>query len=248
MEAQIEEPSSIRAFAKASGPWLVLLPGMHGSGELFSDFMRALPQDFASTAPSYPNDVCLSYADLLRGVESSASEYGPFVMLAESFSTPITIQFAAGTHPNLKGLVISAGFATSPVRGILRMLSPILTPILTHLPVNKLGARIMVPGPMIPGSAPARMRAVIAAVKPKVLMGRVRSVVGCNVLEELRNIQVPILYLQARYDRLVNPVCLEEMKRIKPEIEVVVMDGPHMLLQQMPHEAAEVVANFVRRL
>lgn len=230
------------------GTKLVLLPGIYGTGELFADFMKALPKDFASTAPCYPNDVCLSYADLLRGVQYSASEYGSFVMLAESFSTPLAIQFASTNPPSLKGLILSAGFATSPVRGVLQFITPFLAPLLSYLPVNEIGARVMVPGPMVPGSALARMRAAIASVKPEVLMDRVRSVVGCNVLEELRKIKVPMLYLQARRDSLVNPVCLEEMRRVKPEIEVVVMDGPHVLLQLRAQQAAEIVAEFVRRL
>ncbi len=226
----------------------MLLPGMHGDGELFSDFMKALPSDFASTALRYSNDVCLSYADHLRAVELSATEYDPSVMLGESFSSPIAIQFAAKDLPNLKALVISAGFATSPVRGFLRLVGPLLAPVLAHFPVSKIGARMMVSGQVVPGSAPARMRAAIGAVKPKVLMDRVQSVLKCNVLEDLIKVRVPVLYLQARYDGLVNPVCLEEMKQVKPDIEVVVMDGPHMLLQCLPRQAAEIVANFVRRL
>lgn len=234
--------------ARASWPRLVLLPGMHGDGELFSDFIKALPEDFASTAPAYQNAVCLSYADHLRVVEHSASEYGPFVILGESFSSPIAIQFAATNPPNLKGLVISAGFATSPVRGILRGIAPIFIPVLSYVPVNKIGARVMVPGPVPPNSASARMRAAIAAVEPKVLMHRVQSVLRCNVLEELRKVTVPILYLQARYDRLVNPICLEEMRRVKPDIEVVQLKSSHMLLQQIPQETARLVTDFVRRL
>jgi pimeloyl-[acyl-carrier protein] methyl ester esterase len=227
---------------------LVLLPGMHGDGELFSDFMRALPDDLASTAWSYVNDVCQSYADHLREVESVVAEWGSFVVLGESYSSTIAIQFAARRSPNLKGLILSAGFATSPVRGVLQWIAPAAVPVLSYLPVNKIGARIMVPGEMRPGSASARMRDAIAAVRPKVLMDRVRSVLRCNALEELRKVEAPVLYLQARYDRLVNPVCLKEMQRVKPVIEVEVFDSSHMILQERPQEAAEIVAKFVRRL
>src|ERR1700756_6048956 len=90
---------------------LVLLPGMYGTGELFKDFMSALPADFWSTALCYPNDVCLSYSDLLRLVQFSVEGSEPYVIVAESFSTPLAIQFAATNPPSLKGLVLSAGFA-----------------------------------------------------------------------------------------------------------------------------------------
>lgn len=210
--------------------------------------MKALPKDFVSIAPCYPNDVCLSYADLLGLIEFSVPASEPYVIVAESFSTPLAIQFAATNPVNLKGLVLSAGFATSPVRGVLRSLTPVLTPLLSHLPVNKVGAKIMLFGSTAPESLQARLRAAIASVKPKVLMDRVRAVVACNALEELREVKVPILYMQARRDGLVNAACLEEIRQTKPEIEVVVLDQTHMLLQQMPRETAEIVANFVRRL
>lgn len=248
MEEKIAEDQSLSLPARASWPRLMLLPGMHGCGELFSDFMQALPEEFASSARSYPNDVCLSYADHLRATEAFAADLGPFVMLGESYSSPIAIQFAAKRLPNLKGLILSAGFATSPVRGVLRWIAPVLIPVLSYLPVNKIGARVMVPGKMRPGSPSARMRDAIAAVRPKVLMDRVQSVLSCDALEDLSRIEVPVLYLQARYDGLVDPVCLEEMRQVKPDIEVEVFNSSHMILQEKPREAAKIVARFVRRL
>ncbi len=227
---------------------LVLLPGIYGTGELFSDFIDALPREFAARAVHYPNDVCLSYAELLGIVQNEVPASEPYVIVAESFSTPLAIQFAGMNPLNLKGLVLSAGFATSPVRGALQWLSPIMAPLLAHLPICGIGAKILVPESKDPESALARMRVAIASVEPKVMMDRVQSVVGCNALEELGKIKVPVLYLQATRDFLVNPVCLEEMRQVKPEIEVVVMDGPHVILQLMPRQAVEIVADFVRRL
>jgi pimeloyl-ACP methyl ester carboxylesterase len=230
-----------------SGIKLVLLPGMYGSGELFVDFVEALPTAFSVQVVGYPNDISLSYVELLELVRTSVPDE-PYLIVAESFSTPLAMQYAGTNPPNMKGLVLSAGFATSPVRGVLRFLTPFLAPLLSHLPVNEFGARLMLFGSTAPEPLQARVRAAIASVKPKVLMDRARAVVAWNVLEGLRAIRVPILYMQARYDRVVNAVCLEEMRRAKPEIEVVILDGSHMLLQQMPRQTAEIVANFVRRL
>jgi pimeloyl-[acyl-carrier protein] methyl ester esterase len=236
----------------ASGIKLVLLPGMYGTVELFADFQEALPSAFEAQAFGYPNDISLSYAKLLEllpsWVRHWVSDSEPYVIVAESFSTPLAIQFAATNPANLKGLVLSAGFATTPVRGVLRFATPFLAPLLSYLPVNEFGGRIVLSGSTAPQALRARLRAAIASVKPRVLMNRVRAVVACNALEELRAIRVPILYMQARGDRMVNAVCLKEIRRVKPELEVVVLDGTHMLLQQMPHETAEIVADFVRRL
>lgn len=227
---------------------LVLLPGMYGTAELFADFETALPGEFSTERIGYQNDKSLSYAELLESVRVRVLDSEPYVIVAESFSTPLAIQFAA-THPeNLKGLVLSGGFATSPVRGVLRFLTPFLAPLLAYFPVNESGARLMLFGSKAPQELKERIRASIASVKPRVLMDRVRAVVACNVLEELRAIEVPMLLLQAKHDGLVSAVCVDEIRRAKPEIEVVVLDGSHMLLQQMPRETAEIVADFVRRL
>ena len=221
---------------------------MYGTGNLFADFVKALPNTFSAQVVEYPNDISLSYPELLDLVRFCVPTSEPFVIVAESFSTPLAIQFAATNPPNLKGVVLSAGFATSPVRGLLRFLAPFLAPILSHFPVNEFGASIVLYGSTAPKELITRVREAIVSVKPQVLMDRVRAVVACNVLGELREIRVPILCMQARQDGLVDSVCLEEIRRVKPEIEVVVLDASHMLLQGVPRETAEIVANFVRRL
>lgn len=221
---------------------------MYGTGKLFADFAEALPSAFEAQAVGYPNDISLSYAELLDMVRSRVPAAEPYVIVAESFSTPLAIQFAATNPRNLKGVVLSAGFATSPVRGVLRFLGRFLAPLLSHLPVNEIGGRLMLLRSTAPQLLQDRLRAAIASVRPAVLMDRVQAVVACNALGELRKVKVPILYLQARGDRLVNAICLEEIRQVKPEIEVVVLDATHMLLQQMPHETAAIVADFIRRL
>lgn len=227
----------------------MLLPGMHGSAELFDNFIAALPDGLVAQAVGYPNDVSLSYPELLEFVKGAVPA-GPFVIVAESFSTPLAIQFAAQAPPNLKGLILAAGFATSPVRGWLQALTPFVAPALGRLPVSGIAAWIGAPraaatcGPVLQG----RVRTTTAAIRPKVLMDRIQSVVGCNALEQIGEIKVPMLCLQSRHDRVVHVVCVEEMRRARPEMELMVLDGPHLLLQAMPHETAEIVAEFVRRL
>ncbi|MGH9905060.1 MAG: hypothetical protein ACRD8U_05670 [Pyrinomonadaceae bacterium] len=38
------------------------------------------------------------------------------------------------------------------------------------------------------------------------------------------------------------------IKEIKPEMEVVQIDGPHLLLQQNPHECLRAIDQFVNRV
>jgi pimeloyl-[acyl-carrier protein] methyl ester esterase len=222
---------------------------MYGTAELFADFEGALPGEFRAERVGYPNDRFLSFAELLELVRSRVPSSEPYVIVAESYSTPLAIQFAATNPPNLKGVVLSAGFATSPVRGLLQVITPFAAPVLAHLPISGVAAWISAPRAAATSKAlQDRVRTITASIGPKVLMDRARAAVACDVLEELSRIRVPMLYLQSRHDRVVSAACLEDIRRVKPEIEIVVLDGPHLLLQVLPQQAAEIVAEFVRRL
>lgn len=65
--------------------------------------------------------------------------------------------------------------------------------------------------------------------------------------EALRKCAVPILYLFARQDRSVKRRSLTEMKSIKATMEVVEIDGPHLLLQRNPVECLDAMQRFISR-
>lgn len=225
---------------------LVLLPGMDGTGELFSEFAAALGGEFEIAMVRYPTEQCFSYAELEDFVRAACPISGPFVLLAESFSTPLAIQYAASNPVNLEGLVLCAGFATSPVRGWRRLLAWLLSPLVFRVPLPNLAAEFWLVGPDAPPSLLAAVRSAVSSVQPKVLAARLRTVLGCDVRAELGRVAVPILYIQAQQDRLVSASCLEELRRIKPQVAVTVLEGPHLLLQREPCRAAEVVAAFAQ--
>ena len=112
---------------------------MHGSSGLFSDFVSALPSWIETRVLSYPGDVPSSKSELLHLIRSFVPASEPFVVLAESFSTPLSIEFAATGPHHLKGLILCAGFATSPLRGITRIVARYLVPFLPYLPARLAG-------------------------------------------------------------------------------------------------------------
>lgn len=227
---------------------LILLPGMDGTGELFTDFADALPELFETVVVRYPSDRFLPYSELASIVRKSCPVSGPFVLLAESYSTPLAIQYAAANPANLAALVVCAGFASSPVWGWRRVLASLLAPIMFRIPLPKFAAEFWLLGPNAPSSLLTAVQAAISSVKPNVLAARVREVITCEVLAELEQITVPILYIQAKQDRLVRVKCLEDIRRIKPQIRVAKLDGSHLLLQREPRKSAELVSEFLRRL
>jgi pimeloyl-[acyl-carrier protein] methyl ester esterase len=225
---------------------LVLLPGMDGTGKLFSEFIAALPETFETVTVRYPTERCLPYSELEDFVRTACAISAPFMLVAESFSTPLAIKYAATKPANLEGVILCAGFATSPVQGWRRFLGSLLVPLAFRIPLPNLAARFWLLGSDAPTSLLAALRVAISSVEPKVLAARVRAVLACEVRAELGQIAVPMLYIQAKRDRLVSASCLEDIQRIRPQMTVVALEGPHLLLQREPQRAAEAVVWFIR--
>lgn len=224
----------------------MLLPGMDGTGELFSQFIAALPEPFEAVAVVYPTERYLSYSELESFVCAACTISEPFMLIAESFSTPLALKYAATNPASLLGIVLCAGFAASPVRGWRRFLVSLLAPVVFHVPMPNLAARRWLVGEDASPSLLAAVRAAILSVQPRVLAARLRAVLASDVRRAVCQIGVPILYIRAEQDRLVSAVCVEELRRIRPKVSVAVLAGPHFLLQRCPQRAAEAVVRFIR--
>jgi pimeloyl-[acyl-carrier protein] methyl ester esterase len=104
---------------------LVLLPGMNGTGELFVPLLKTIGASIETVVINHPLTVPLSYSELEPVVRPQLPR-GPFILLGESFSRPIVISIAATQPKNLKGLVLSCAFASSP-RPLARLALPLLS-------------------------------------------------------------------------------------------------------------------------
>ena len=85
-------------------------------------------------------------------------------------------------------------------------------------------------------------------VSPHVLSGRVREVLDCDARDDLRRTTVPLLYLEATYDRLLSSPCKEEFCRLRPDILFRSVPAPHLLLQREPQKAAAIMMAFISGL
>jgi pimeloyl-[acyl-carrier protein] methyl ester esterase len=227
---------------------LVLLPGMDGTGELFKRFVDVLPEGVEAKIVRYPGDACLSYAELETFVEAAIPAEEPFVLLAESYSTPVAIRCAAKNPANLKGLVICAGFVSSPIRGWRRSAASLLGAILLRFPLPKIAARYFIVGKDTTLPLLAAVRTAVSSVKPNVLAARLSEILACDARAELGRVAVPILYIQAENDRLISDQPLAEIRRIQPQTAVAIVPAPHLILQREPGCCAEIVTEFISRL
>ena len=230
-------PASIRK--------LVLLPGTDGTGDLFKWFIEVLPAEFEATVVRYPSDAFLSYEELGDIVRDAFPERDPFVLIAESFSTPVAIECAALNSPNLKGLILCAGFATSPLHGLRRTVCSLLPPFVfgARLPASLV--RFILVGRSAPPYLVEAVQDAIHSVQARVLLARLRMILGCDVRAMLGEVSVPIFYVRAMQDKLVPAQSLAEILKIKPEATVASIPGPHLLFQCEPNRTAKAVEGFV---
>jgi pimeloyl-ACP methyl ester carboxylesterase len=226
---------------------LVLMPGLDGTSELFAEFQRCLPGDLISTTVRYPTSEPLGYNDLMPLIRKAVPPAGPFVLLAESFSTPLAIQYASTRPSNLIGVALCAGFAKSPLAGWRRRIALLFGPVLFRLPLPKFALKALLVGTTASPLMLTAVRRAISTVPPRVLTARLRAALTCDASAELSRMTVPLLYLQAKRDRLIRASCGEEIVSIKTDTKLERLDSPHLLLQCIPQETAAVVADFVRQ-
>jgi pimeloyl-[acyl-carrier protein] methyl ester esterase len=210
---------------------LVLLPGMDGTGDLFAALVAALSRTIDAVIVRFPTDECLSYSQLAQIVQSVIPSSEPYVLLGESFSTPLAIQTAVTNIEELRGVILCAGFASSPVTGWLRSVYYSLAPIVSRITLPAILLRYFLVGTDAPSSLVRDVKAAVSSVRPKVLSDRLRSVLACDVRSELSKLKIPILYLSAEQDRVIQGASLDEILKLRPEMIVATIAAPHLLLQ-----------------
>ncbi len=227
---------------------LVLLPGLDGTGQLFADFLAALPTTFTSTVVTYPTNEILSLAELAPFVKSAASRSEPFVLVAESFSTPLALEYAASGPSNLTAIIICSGFVFKPAAHWTQLAKAVARPWIFRLRAPSFILEYFLVGRNAPGALILALRQEIRRVSPDVLSFRVRETLNCDARGALARTSVPVMYVQALDDRLLDEACVTEMRRIKPTMLVERVVGPHLLLQREPKMVADIVSKFVQQM
>jgi pimeloyl-ACP methyl ester carboxylesterase len=96
-----------------------------------------------------------------------------------------------------------------------------------------------------PGELIEKLKRIRTTIPIETFAARMRAILKCDVRAELAKVRVPILFLHAKDDWLIDIDKLEEMREIQPKAEVEAFPGPHLLLERHPKEAADRVARFV---
>jgi len=227
---------------------LVLLPGLDGTGDLFANLKQELPLGLKVITAAYPSPQFLSYSELLPWLSGVVPKDGPFVVLGESFGSPLAVKFAATHPPSLAGIILACGFVSNPVRkwGLLPKL--LAHTLLCQVPPPDFVLEYFLYGRGAPQTLKLAVRQARLTAGAEILAKRSMAVIRCDTREELRQVKVPLLYMQATEDRLLDRDCLDEIRRLHPQTISVSFRAPHLLFQREPLESAQAITRFLDSL
>ncbi len=226
---------------------LVLLPGLDGTGVLFRPILRYLSPDISAVVVDYPRDERLGYAELLPLVLDVLPRDRPFALLGESFGGPLALRVAAARPDGLKALILCATFVSCPLPIVPAWAAP-LVPDLPFRVFPQLSRLKALLGGYLTGELRALSREALSSVRSDVLAHRTREAIRTDVSRELAQLDLPLLYIQGRYDRVVPGRNLKHIQRIKPSVKVVQLPAPHMVLQTEAESAAAAIAGFLAKI
>jgi len=222
-----------------------MLPGLDGTGRLFSRFVAANDGALDLRVLSYPPDRVLGY-DALEELVAAHLPAGPFAVLGESFGGPLALRLAGKAPPGLVGVVLSASFHRRPAARLFRAASP-FGPAFFRLPLPAHAVRLLLAGHDAPDDLVEDVRGAVASVKGRVMAARAREAFRVDATSLLCTCPVPVLFLGGRNDRLLRSALPIEIRSLRADAEIRMLDAPHLVLQRRPEEAMQIVREFLLR-
>lgn len=223
---------------------ICLLPGLDGTGLLYRRLETELQRDFATSMLAYDVDDD-GYADLAKKLTPRLPTGRPYVLVAESFAGPLAILMATRRPPDLQAVVLAASFARTPISG-----GQYLATLIDHLPLlrpSKFLLERLLMGSSRDEDLIKQLEESLAKVPLTTLKARVLAALRRDVSAELASLDVPLLYLTAKHDRLIPRRSGEWIAQTYVNTERECIDAPHFIFQLAAEAAADCIRVFLSR-
>jgi pimeloyl-[acyl-carrier protein] methyl ester esterase len=224
---------------------LVLLPGMHGTGDLFEQFKSLAQRNYTIVIVRYPTAKALGREEYLELVNEALPRTADYLLVGESFSGSFAMEIASRNPPrHLVGLVLVSTFASSPIPRFVLPLARALGPGLMRAPAPRCLVRHFLMERNSRNEEVENVIETLRGVKGKVLSTRLKMILKGDVSSQLAAIKTPSLILGAERDRLVRKSNTEQLAAGISNAKMVWIDGPHLLLQTRAAECLTAINQF----
>jgi pimeloyl-[acyl-carrier protein] methyl ester esterase len=219
---------------------VIVLPGMHGTTNLLSEFASTAPSDVRVELVALPPQK-LDYLALTLHFAATLRLSPDSVLVAESFSGPLAIMLAE--RCNVAALILCNTFATAPYPSALRAF-PLSQ--LARIPPPSFLVRHYAVGWSASAQLVSRVRDTVAVVPHDVLAFRTRCALSVDVTSVLAKCKVPILYVRGTEDRLVRDRSVAAIVAAAgTPVSVANIRGPHLVLTTAPREVWQSISEFL---
>jgi sigma-B regulation protein RsbQ len=219
---------------------IVLLPGLHGTRELFDPFVAAAPAHVRPIVLTLPEKG--SYPELAQELRGQLPA-GGFAILAESFSGPLAIALAREMPGRIVGVILSNTFVSPPRSRLFHFLP---WSLLLRIPAPGWAIRFLVAGWRASPRLVSAVRVAIRTQPAAVLAARMQAIFALPRSVTDSPLDVSLLILTGSDDRLVPPdSTIRTLEKIALRSTRVIIRAPHLLLQTAPAEAWNAISAFL---
>lgn len=219
-------------------PHLILLPGLHGTSELYSRVVNRL-DGHPHTTVSFPRDRITPVEERLEQVRAALPE-GPVLVVGESWSGGLAVRLAHAEPERVVGLALMASFVRPP-RRIPASLVPSLP--FRFRPPAPFMRRFML-GPNCRDALVEEVTQVLSGIAPAVLVARARECLTADVSQLLSEVTAPLFVVRAAKDQIVPADASEHIRSLRPDAEVAAIVGPHLIQQRRPRETVHAITTW----
>lgn len=223
---------------------LVLLPGLDGTGDLFSPLLRAL-SDFECEVIRLPETGAQDYASITRFVKEKLPEED-FILVAESFSGPIGAALAKEGIDSLTGVIFVATFLSAPSSILLAIAQLLPLKLLSNLPFAKHFHKALFLGAKASNELTHLFISTVRSLPSVLIKARLSSMHSLTFSAD--EIELPVGYIQAASDKLVSPDKFFEFDNYFNNISIRKIEGPHFILQANPTACAAAITELATLL
>lgn len=222
-------------------PIYTLLPGLHGTSELYEPLVQLLHEQEVECI-SYPHDRPQSYELLTEWLSHHIDWSKPRILIAESFSGPLALMMTAEFPYSVQALVLAASFCASPSNPNLALLP--LRPLMMLRP-PKAAIRHFLIGSAASDTETKQLQDLVSTIPSKVMSERIRSILSLESADCPNLKDTPMLILQASEDNVIpweaqNQLCMHYEHAVTHWI-----DSPHLILQVCPLECHSLISQFI---